>query len=143
MGGSVVCGAGKGMDRMVHSRVCWATGCSRVDLFPMAILCGMAGGVASVSTLGIRAGVCTGDGGGTGAVGLWEITLGASEGFYLGAGWVWCSGGGRKVSRIQGRSHKSSVCSVDGTSLMAHDRKCRAWTMRSSGATIGCVRYEW
>ena len=109
----------------------------------MAILCGSVGVAASVSTLEGRAGVCTGDGGSTWVIGCWASTLGDAGGFSLRAGWVWCSGGGRKVSRIQGRSHKSSVCSVAGKSLMAHDRKCRAWTMGSSGATIGCVRYEW
>ena len=141
MGGSGVCGAGGGMGRMVRERVRWATGFSGLDCFPMAILCGRAGGTASVSTLGGRAGVCTGEDGINWAVGCWASTLGAAREFSLGSGWVWCSGGGRKMSRIQVRASKRSVCSVAGTSLMAHDRKCRAWTMRSSGVTVDCVRY--
>ena len=52
----------------------------------MAILGGMPGGAASVSTLGGRAGVCTGGVGGTGAVGRWVSTIGAAGGFYLGEG---------------------------------------------------------
>ena len=58
----------------------------------MAILGGMPGGAASVSTLGGRAGVCTGDGGGTGGVGRWASTLGSAGGFSLGEGCVLCSG---------------------------------------------------
>ena len=108
----------------------------------MAIFGGRAGGVASVSTLGGRAGVCTGDGGVTGGVGRWASTLGAAGGFSFGSGWVWCSDGGRKMSRMRVRDSKHSVCSVDGTSLILHDRKWRAWTMRSSGVTVGCIRYE-
>ena len=143
MVGSSVCGSGCGMGRMVHDIVWWATGCSGVDSFPIAVLGGRAGGAASVSTLGGRAGVCNGGVVGTGAVGLWASTLGAAGGFYLGSGWVWCSGGGRKMSQMRVRASKRSVCSVAGTSLMAHNRKWRAWTMRSPGVTIGCVRYEW
>ena len=143
MGGFGVCGAGGGVGRIVRERVWWATGCSGVDWFPMAILCGRAGGAASVSTLGGRTGVCTGDGGGTGAVGRWASTLGDSGGLSIGAGWVWCSVGVRKMSRMRVSSSKRLVCSVAGTSLMAHDRKWRAWTMRFSGVTVGCVRYEW
>ena len=71
------------------------------------------------------------------------ITLGFAGGFSLGVYWVWCSGGGRKMSWMRVRDSKCLVCSVAGTSLMAHDRKWRAWTMRSSGVTFGCVRYEW
>ena len=88
----------------------------------MDILGGMAGGTSSVSTLGSRAGVCTGNGEGTGGVGCGASTLGAAGGFSLGAGWVWCSGGGRKMSRMRVGSSKRSVCSVAGTSLMAHNR---------------------
>ena len=53
---------------MVCERVRWDIGWSGMDWFPMAILDGIAGGAASVSTLGVKAGVCTGagDGGGTG-----------------------------------------------------------------------------
>ena len=78
MGGSGVCGYGGGVGGMFCERVWWATGCSGVDWFPMDILGGIAGGSASVSTLGGRAGVCTGarDGGGTGGVGRGTITLG-------------------------------------------------------------------
>ena len=47
------------------------TGWSQVDWFPMDILGAMAGGTASVFTLGGRSGVCTGDGGGTGGGILW------------------------------------------------------------------------
>ena len=88
MGGSGVFGGGGGVGRMLRDLVRWDTVCSGVDWFPMDVLCGMAGGESGVSTLGGRSGVCTGYGGGTRAVGLWESTLGASEGFYLGAGWV-------------------------------------------------------
>ena len=123
MGGSGVCGAGGGMGRMVRELVWWDTGWSGVDWFPMAILGGMAGGADNVSTLGGRSGVCTGDGGDTGGVGRWGSTLGASGGLSLIAGWVWCRGGGRKMSRMQVRSSKRSVCSVAGTYLMAHNRK--------------------
>ena len=143
MGGSGVCGAGGGVGRMFHEPVGRDTGCSGVDWFPMAILGGRAGGADSVFTLGGRAGVCNGDGGGTGAVGRWASTLGASEGFSLGEGWMWCSGGGRKMLRMRVRSSNRLVCSVSGTSLMVHARKWRAWTMRSSGLTLGCVMYEW
>ena len=143
MGRSGVCGSGGGVVRVVCERVRWATGCSGVEWFPMDILCGVVVGADIVSTLGGRACVCTGGGGGTGAVGLWESTLGASEGFYLGAGWVWCCGGGRKMSQMWVRASKHSLCSVAVTSLMAHDRKWRAWNMQSSDMTIGCVRYEW
>ena len=90
IGGSGVCGAGGGVGRMVRERVRWSTGLSGVDWFPIVILGGMAGGTASVSTLGGRTGVCTRDSGGTGAVGCWEITLGASGGFSLGAHWHRC-----------------------------------------------------
>ena len=114
------------MGRIVRERVRWDTMWSRVDWFLMAILGGRAGGAARVSTLGGRAGVCTGDGGGTGGVGRWESTLGAAGGFTLGAGWVWCSGGGRKMSLMRVRDSKRSVCSVAGTSLMAHNRKWKA-----------------
>ena len=44
------------------------------------------------------------------------------------------------MSRMQVRASKRSLCSVDGTSLMANDRKWRAWTMRSFGVIVGCVR---
>ena len=56
---------------MVRERVRCATGCSGVDWFPMDILGGRVGGAASVSTLVGGARVCTGDGGGAGAVGCW------------------------------------------------------------------------
>ena len=61
----------------------------------MAILGGIAGGAASVSTFGGRAGVYTGagDGGGTKGVGRRASTLGATGGFSLGAGWFWCGRG--------------------------------------------------
>ena len=71
---------------MVPERVQWDTGWSRLDWFPMDILSGRAGGAASVSTLGGRAGICTGDGGGTGGIGCWASTLGAAGGFSLGEG---------------------------------------------------------
>ena len=61
MAGSGVCGSGGGVGRMVREHMRWATGWSGVDWLHMAILGGMAGGNASVSTLGGRAGVCTGD----------------------------------------------------------------------------------
>ena len=79
---------------MVCERVWWDTGWSGVDWFPMAIIGGIAGGAASVSTLGGRAGVCTGagDGGGIKGVGCGVSTLGSSGGFFLGVGWVWCGG---------------------------------------------------
>ena len=141
MGGSGVCGAGGGVGRMVRERVRWSTGWSGVDWFPIVILGGMAGGTASVSTLGGRAGgVCTGDGGGTGGVGRGGSILGAAGGFSLGVGWVWCGGGVWIMSRMQVRASKCSVCIVAGTSLMAHDTKLRARTMRSSGVTDGCIR---
>ena len=94
MGGSGVYGAGSGVGKMVCERVRWDTWWSGVYWFPMAILCGIAGCAASVSTLGGRAGVYTGagDGGGTGRVGRGEITLGSAGGFSLGVGWVWCGG---------------------------------------------------
>ena len=66
MVGSGICGAGGGVGRMVREHMRWATGWYGVDWFPMAILCGMSGVTASVSTLGGREGVCTGHGGGTG-----------------------------------------------------------------------------
>ena len=68
MGGSGVCGYGGGVGRMVRERVRWATGWTGVYWLPMAILGGIVGGAASVSTLGGRAVACTGagDGGGTG-----------------------------------------------------------------------------
>ena len=61
--------AGGGVGRMVCEFVWWATGWSGMDLFPMAILGGIAGGAASVSNLGGRVGVCTGAGDGGGAGG--------------------------------------------------------------------------
>ena len=142
MGGSGVCGAGSGVGKMVCERMRWDTGWSGVDWFPMAILGGITGGDASVSTLGRTAGVCTGsgDGGGTGGVGCGVSTLGAARVFSLGAGWVWCGGRGRKMYRMRVRASKRSLCSVAGTYLMAHGRKWRAWTMRSSGVIFGCVR---
>ena len=45
--------------------------------------------------------------------------------------------------RVWVRSSNRWVCSVAGTSLMARERKWRAWTMRSSGVTVSCVMYEW
>ena len=133
------------MGRMACKRMQCATGCSGVDWFPIDILGGRAGGAASLSPLVVMAGVFTGDGGGSGAGGRWAITLGASGGFFLGAGWVLCSGLeygggiglGRKMSRMRVRDSKHLVCSVAGTYLMAHDRKWRAWTMQSSGVTVG------
>ena len=129
----------------MRERVQCATGCSGVDLFPMAILGGRAGGAASVSNLGGRAGVCTGYSGGAGAVGFWAITLESDGGFYHGAGWVLCSGMeygggvglGRKMSRMWVRASKRLVCSMAGTSLMAHNMKWRACTMWSSGVNGG------
>ena len=140
---SRVFGAGGSVGMMVCESVWWDTRWSGMYWFPVAILGGRSGGVASVSTLGGRSVVCTGGGGGTGGLGRWTITLGDSGGFSLGAGWVCCSGLVRKMSRMRVRFFKRSVCSVSGTSLMAHDRKWRAWTIRSSGVTVGCVRYEW
>ena len=94
MGGSGVSEAGGGVGRMVCECVRWATSWSGVDWLPMAILGGIAGGAASVSTLGGRARVCTGtgDGGDPGWVGHGASTLGAAGGFSLEAGWVWCGG---------------------------------------------------
>ena len=70
MGGSGVCGGVGGVGRIVCERVRWDTGWSGVGWFPMDILGGIASGVASVSTLVGRPGVCTGAGGsgGTGGV---------------------------------------------------------------------------
>ena len=59
MGGSGVCGTNGGIRRMVCECVWWATGWSGVDWFPMDILGGIAGGAASVSTLGGGSGVYT------------------------------------------------------------------------------------
>ena len=147
MGGSVVCGAGGGVGRMVCECVWWYTGWYGVDWFPMYILCGMAGGAASVSNLRDRTGVCTGNGVGTGLVGFWASTLGASGGFSLVSGWMFCCGLeygrigygclGRKMSRMRVRVSNSLVCSAAGIFLMAHGRKFSAWTMRSSGVTVG------
>ena len=143
MGGYGICGAGGGVGRILRERVRWATGCSGVDWCPMAILCGRAGGAASVSTLGGRADVRTGEGRGNGEVGRWASTLGAAGEFSLGAGWVWFRGGGRKMLRMRVMVSKQLICSVSGTYLMAHSRKWRACTMQSSGVTVGGVRYEW
>ena len=104
MGRSGVCGAGGGVERMVRERVRWDTGWSGVDWFPMAILGGMAGGNASVSTLGGRAGICTGNSGGTGGLDRGASTLGDAGGFSLGVGWVWFGGGGRRMSRMRVRA---------------------------------------
>ena len=41
------------------------------------------------------------------------------------------------MSQMRVGAYKRSVCSVAGTSLMAQDRKWRAWTIRSSGMTDG------
>ena len=124
-----------------------------MDWFLIDILGGRAGGVVGVSTLGGWAGVCTGDGGGAVVGGRWEITLVAAGDFYLGSGWVFCCSVeyvgvgcdylGRKMSRMRVRASKHWLCSVAGTSLMAHDRKWSAWTMPSSGVVVGLVRYEW
>ena len=130
---------------MVRDRVRCNTRYSGVDWFPMTILGGREGDADSVSTLGGRAGVCPGDGGGPGAVGHWEITLGAAGGFSFGAGWVLCSGVeyggcvglGRKMSWMQVMDSKRLVCSVAVTALMAHSRKWRAWTMQFYGVTVG------
>ena len=153
MGGSGVIGVGGGVGRMVRKHMWCATGFSGVDWFPIGILDGRAGGAVDISSFGGGTGVCTGDGGCAGAEGCWVITLGATGGFSLGAGWVLCSGIeygriirrglDRKMSRIQVRGSKCSVCSVAGTSLMVHDSKWSAWTMPSSGVTVGLVRYEW
>ena len=78
-------------------------------------------------------------------VGCWLITLGASGGCSLAAGWVLCRGeeygGGmgldRKMLRMRVRDPKRLVCSVASTSLMAHDRRWRAWNMWYSGVTVG------
>ena len=104
--------------------------------FPTAILGGIAGGAASIFTLGGRAGVFTGagDGGGTGEVGRGASTLGGPGGLSLGTGWVWY---GRKMLRMRVRASNRSLYSVAGTSLMAHNRKWRAWTMRYSGVIVG------
>ena len=132
---------------MVCERVRCATGCSRVDWFLMDILGGRAGDAVGLPTLEGWAGLFTEDGGGAVAGGRWAITLGATGGFTLGSGWLFCfdveygviSGGGigRKMSRTRVRASKSSVCSLASTSLIAHDRKFSAWTMRSSGVTVG------
>ena len=111
---------GGGVGRMVCERMWCDTGCSGVDWFPMDILGGRAGGAASVSPLGGMAGLFTRDGGGAGAGGLWAITLEAAGGFFLGKGWVLCSGVeygggiglGRKMSRMRVRSSKRMVCSM-------------------------------
>ena len=120
---SGICGAGGGVGRMVRERVRWATRWYGVDWFPMAILSGMAGGTASVSTLVGRQGICNGDSGDTGGVGCRVSNLGVAGGFSLGADWVWCSGGGRKMSRMQVRASNRSVFSVAITSLMEHGRR--------------------
>ena len=44
------------------------------------------------------------------------------------------------MSWMHMRASNCSVCTVAGRSLMAHDRKWRALTMRSSGMIVGCVR---
>ena len=147
MGVSYVFGVGSGVGRMVHKIVWCATGCSGVDWSLLDILGGRTGGVVGISTLGGWSGVCNGDGGGAVAGGRWAITPVASGGFSLGAGWVFCSGVkygiigcgvlGRKISWMQVRASKHSVCRVARTSLMAHDRKCSAWTMWYSGVTVG------
>ena len=116
---------------MVSECVRCATGFYGVNWFPTTILVGGAGGAASVSTLGVRSGVCTGGSEGDGAVDLWVITLGAVGVFSLGAGWVLCSGVeyggdeglGRKMLRMRVRDSKRLVCIMAGTYLMAHDRK--------------------
>ena len=94
MSSSGVCGAGGGVGRMVCESVRWAIGWFGMDWLPMAILDGIAGGAASVSTLGCRSGVCTGAGGvgGTGGLGRGASTLGGTGGFSLGVDWVWCGG---------------------------------------------------
>ena len=94
MGGSGVCGGVGGVGIIVCERVRWDNGWSGVGWFPMDILGGIAVGVASVSTLGCKAGVSPGDGsgGGTGGVGRGASTLGVTGGFSLGAGWFWCGG---------------------------------------------------
>ena len=69
MGGSGVCGVGDDVGRIVRESVQCATGCYGVEWSTMAILGGRTGGADSVSKLGGRVGVCTGDGGGAGAVG--------------------------------------------------------------------------
>ena len=145
MGRSGVCGVGGGVGRMVRERMRCAAGCYGLDWFPMDILGGRADGAASVSTLGGGAGVCTVDGGGSGAGVCWAITLGSAWGFTLEAGWVLSSsveygrglGLGRKMSRMRVRASKHSVCSAAVASLMVHERKWRAYTMRSSGVTVG------
>ena len=79
------------------------------------------------------------------------ITIGGAGGFSFRSGWVLCSGVeygggiglGRKMSRMRVRASKRSVCSMAGTPLMAHYMKWRVWNMRSSGVTVGRVRYEW
>ena len=133
------------MGRMVRERVWCDTGFSGVDWFPMAILGGRAGGASSVSTLGGRAGVCTGDSEGAGVVSRWAITLRSTRRVSLGSVGVLCSGvefgGGRglgsKMSWMRVRDSNRLVCSVPSTSFMAHVRNCRAWNMRSSGVTVG------
>ena len=52
-------------------------------------------------------------------------------------GGIVCGGIGRKMSQMWVRASKSLVCSVAGTSLMVHNRKCSALTMWSSGVTAG------
>ena len=139
------------MGSMLRERVWCATGCYGVDCLPMDILGGRVGGRASVSTLGGRSRVFTGVGGGNGVVGFWAIALVDARGLSLESGWVLCSGVeygvgvglGRKILWMRVRASKRSVCSVAGTSFMVHNRKWRAWTMRSPGVTVGFVRYEW
>ena len=92
MGGSCVCQAGGGVGMMVCKCVWWSTVWFGVDWVPMDIIGGIAGGAASVCTLGGRADVCTraGDSGGTGRVGCGASLLGSAGEFSLRAGWVWC-----------------------------------------------------
>ena len=44
---------------------------------------------------------------------------------------------GRKMSQMQVRAYRLSICSVVDTYLMAHDRKWSACTMLSYGMTVG------
>ena len=102
---------------MLRERVRCATECSGVNWLPMDVLRGRAGGAVGLSTLVGWAGLCTGERGGAGEGGRWVITLRATGGFYLGAGWVLCSsveyggggGLGRKMSRMRVRAYKTSV----------------------------------
>ena len=85
----------------------------------MVILGEGTGGDIVVYTLGVWDKVFTGGGGGAVEGGLWAITLGASGGFTLVAGWVFCcavedggiggKGLGRKMLQMRVRDYSCLV----------------------------------